>query len=531
MSNTCIVNGPFVTKVHRRLVPIMLAVCSGILGACNPATPRQAIGQDSSPTESRTRRAESLFLIHALGDTYDQWPTARQQSRQLAAWISGTTQRTSRLRAHMQVAKLDPDLVVLYEDCLKLVNAFEGYLSNLGAIEQQAREQSGTDALDSILAGVQTASQAEEDALRRGAGRDRASNDGAAAGLFEGFKEAYSRSQRRNATQEAAVEQEQRKLTSVWIETMSRASAVVEKFTKEYEWTPGEAGFDGFQSQYLIDYVKRRPRDPFVNVRYATTPVNDASPADILKDAEMCVIAADLVPAGTVYDQFRVEFLWRASDLAVTAASVETPSYGAEPSASGARALQLAEKYLAADSQDSFGRGHALLARALAMSHRYTDAIAAANIARRNWEHDANFQYRYAKLMSLTNQLDLAGDWLAASYKSGMNDISHVRTDPDLSSFRLGRMERYNQLTTVKLTYTIDPGSLWDDVLVSNESPFDLTNVQMRIRIRKEQRTWDRDIKCETIKSGQTCKVEGLSPGTRGYDGATATYTCDQSEK
>ncbi len=530
MSNACNLNGPFVTKVHRRVVLIMLAVCS-ILGACNPATPRQAIGQDSSPTESRTRRAESLFLIHALGNTYDQLPTGRQQSGQRAAWIAGTTQRTSRLRAHMQVAKLDPDLVVLYEDCLKLLNAFEGYLLNVGAIEQQTRDRAGTDALDSILAGVQTASQAEEDALRRGAAQDRASNAGAAAGLFEGFKDAYSRSQRRTATEKAAIEQEHRKLTSVWIETMSRASAAVEKFTEKYEWTPGEAGFDGFQSQYLIDYVKRRPRDPFVTVRYATTPVKDALPADILKDAEMCVIAADLVPAGTVYDQFRVEFLWRASDLAVSAAAGEAGSYSAEPSASGARALQLAEKYLAADSQDSFGRGHALLARALAMSHRYPDAIAAANIARKNWEHDANFQYRYAKLMSLTNQLDLAGDWLAASYNSGMNDISHVRTDPDLSSFRLGRMERYTQLTTVKLTYTIDPGSLWDDVMVSNESPFDVTNVQMRIRIRKEQRTWDRDIKCEAIKSGQTCKVAGLAPGTRGYEEATATYTCDQCEK
>jgi hypothetical protein len=167
----------------------------------------------------------------------------------------------------------------------------------------------------------------------------------------------------------------------------------------------------------------------------------------------------------------------------------------------------------------------------LSYAGRYAEAVEAGEVAREKWANDWGFCYRHARLMSLTNQLDLAGDWLATSYKSGMNDISHVRTDPDLASFRLGRMERYTQLTTVKLTYTIDPGSLWDDVLISNESPFDVTNVQMTIRIRKEQRTWDRDIKCQTIKSGQACKVEGLTPGTRGYEGTTATYTCDQSEK
>ena len=129
--------------------------------------------------------------------------------------------------------------------------------------------------------------------------------------------------------------------------------------------------------------------------------------------------------------------------------------------------------------------------------------------------------------MSLTNSLDLAGDWLAFAYRQGFNTIAFVRNDPDLASFRAGQPERYKALTTVKVSYEFVWGIFNDDIVVENNSPFELTNVRVEVFIRKGTRTWTPQIRCDSIMPGGSYKAVNV-PGSE-YDEASATVYSDQS--
>ena len=499
-----------------------------------PAPPQLLAQNDGADTPialtTSSQVDERLFLLLALEDTYQRWPNSQTDRQQLAAWIAWTRQRTTRVRAWIRANGIDADVGRLYDDCLSLLDTYEAFLANVGAIEKQTSDQAGRDALAAIWKGYQAGSAAQESAVRRGASEDSASGERNVTFLISGFAEAYTRSMQRDAAQKAAFDAEQRRLTNAWTMTSANAEAVADKLTKKYGWTPGEAGFDGYRAGDWNDYFKHRPRDPFVRLRFATTRVKDEKPAAIMQGADTCISAAELVPAGKVYDPYRADFLAEAANLALLATSAQSTSYSAGPGIFGARVLRISRTYLAFDPIDASGRGHMFLARALAFSHRFTEAVAAANAARKTWDQDAGFRYRYARLMSLTNQLDAAGNWLASAYLAGISTVEFVRADPDLQNFRVGRPERFAELTTPRLTYDVVFGVFNDDIVLTNQSAFDLTNVKAQVFIRKGQRTWSPEVTCDVIKVKGTCKAVNIVsiPGSK-YDEARATFTSDQS--
>src|SRR5207302_3310729 len=137
--------------------------------------------------------------------------------------------------------------------------------------------------------------------------------------------------------------------------------------------------------------------------QYANIRVDKETPADILRDANSCFEAAELVPAATVYDWLRNEYLANAAELGCLAASAEAGNagYRARPRL-GVTALSFARTYLDVDPKDATGRDHVALARGLAFSGRYGEAVdagtAAITLAREAWQGDLLFFYRYASL-------------------------------------------------------------------------------------------------------------------------------------
>jgi hypothetical protein len=119
---------------------------------------------------------------------------------------------------------------------------------------------------------------------------------------------------------------------------------------------------------------------------------------------------------------------------------------------------------------------------------------------------------------------------MAAAYRQGWRDIPFARKDPDLANLRTGRAERWEQLTTAKLTWKVEFGVLLDDLVLQNGSPFMLTNVVAKIHIRQGDKTWDKEVRCEAIQPGGTCKAESVFsiPDSR-YDEGSATFVSDQT--
>jgi hypothetical protein len=478
---------------------------------------------------------ENLFLVRLLDEIYASWPDNHASSQQLTDWVATTRQITTSVRDLVQPRRLDPDVAVLYDDCLRFLADYETFLTNVGMIQTQRNGQAVGDVLRSAKKGIDNGSDAKSIAGTLGASSSDADDFGKVIGWMTGLADLYARNQQHDAAQKAAVQEELRKLSDSRVRTDANARHLVDKLMRTHGWGAGEAGFDNFRGQYPIDYVRRRPRDPFAKERFAMSLADDGKSADILAGADACIEAAELVPGGNAYDAFRVEYLLDAATLAVSAASTEAGSggYSSGPTPSTPYALRVARTYLAADESDTMGQGHALLARALALSRRYPEAVDAANAAYThapNLSNDASYCYRYAALMSLTNSLDLAGDWLARAYANGLKDVDYIRNAADFVNFRRGRAARYAELTTVKVTYWVDFGIFNDDIVLENKSPFELTNVHAQVTIRKGQQTWQPQVECKSIKAGASCRAVNVVsiPGSA-YDEAHATVDCDQN--
>jgi hypothetical protein len=475
---------------------------------------------------------ENLFLLHALEETYRSWPNSDTSSQdEIAQWLTRTRARITQLRASLRTQNLDPDVGSLYDDCLSFLDAYEAYLTNVGMINRQIKSREATDLAWSIFTGLRQGNEAERRALRRGESEDAAGWSGLGAAIFGGFGEGIERGEDRRRDRQAAVAAEQRSLRATLTTTMANATAVAEKLTGKYDWAPGEAGLDDSKGKTLRDELEKRPRDPFVLVRIARRRSEGDTPARLLEKADLCVKALDLVPQGSMFDPFRADFLKEAANLGVSATVQELQpfAYSLGPAPSGPQAVRLCELYLAADPGDPSGGGHMLLSHSLASAGRYNDAVDAANVAREKWDNDANFRYRYAKLMSLTHSLDLAGDWLEHSYRAGFNNIDYVRNDSDLANYRSGRPEEYTRLTSVKWSFTIVWDILLDDIVLTNDSPFELTNARVDVFVRQGSRTWEPVISRASLKPEESYKAHDVMsvPGGR-YDEATAVMFCDQ---
>lgn len=477
---------------------------------------------------------EQLFLVRALEVAYEGWPRGAVEREQVEPWLMYMRSHLSRLRAIVDDKDLDPRIGVLYDDCLALLTTHETYLANLGVIDRATQRQEQRDTGAVVQTTFKWTFGAADVAKKRGASDKESIAAGVVGGIAAGFLKAYQQGREREDAAQAALEAEARKVDAAWTTTMAKAGTIVQRLTEKYHWKQGEAGFDGFQSDAIKDHLRRRPRDPFVKVANARIRVEGETVDDLVDRARKCVEATRDVPAGHVYDGYRATFLVCAADLAVTAASrqLDKSAYSSGPAKAGPGAVRICKALLAVDQTDSGGTGHMLLARALASTRRFDEAIVAANHAIESWKTDPFFCYRYARLMSLTNRHEAAGRWLEKAYDAGFDDISFVRGDPDLAGFRQAKPSQYKELTTLRFSFDFNWGRFNDDVVVSNDSPFKLTNVRFQMFVKKGDRVWRPALDdVESLEPAeQLTFVNAISIPGGSYDQAELTLSCDQGK-
>ena len=114
----------------------------------------------------------TLSCSAALEVTYQRWPRNTVDRYYLQAWLPQTRQQVSALRAAIRTKGLDADVAAAYDDCLKLLDQYEAYLANLGAIDrnqmQRAQEDSGAVARTAFRLSYDTAQQARQNGSSAG---------------------------------------------------------------------------------------------------------------------------------------------------------------------------------------------------------------------------------------------------------------------------------------------------------------------------------------------------------------------------
>jgi hypothetical protein len=492
-----------------------------------------ASGQDRGSTVGPAID-ENLFMLRLLDEYYAEIPGSETVQGELATKLEATKQEISGARRVVQAEGLDRDLDALYADAIRLVDTYQGYLAALGVIENSRSKQAIGDTLSTLWDSYQFGKEARSTATDFGVSKENAQGLGNFAGIVDAIFKGVEKSQQRDAAQAVAIQAQRNSLMEAWSAIRHRASLAADMLSHRYGWLPGEAGFDGFSTQYFEEYLKRRPRDPFLIARYANTRKEGETSGDILNDANRCLVAAKLVPARPAFSAIRNDYVENAAELAATAASKEANNaYSAHPRLAPA-VVSAAQYYLNLDPGDPSGRGHMVLARGLAFSGHYREAVEAAtatlNSNRTAWGNDPTFCYRYAMYLSLAgDRLDLVSAWLQQAYANGLTWVKDVRSTPDLRNFRATYPAEFSRLTQQAITARVKFGILLDDLILENHSPFEITNVKSVVTIQKGQTTWKKSVNCASVLPGGSCIFENaVSIPDDTFDTMSATVECDQ---
>jgi hypothetical protein len=247
-----------------------------------------------------------------------------------------------------------------------------------------------------------------------------------------------------------------------------------------------------------------------------------------------CVAAARMVPSGAIYDECRQEFLLMAARIATQAAMVESKAGGrgwsGPPAPSAPEAVRLFDACLRFASGDSSGEIREGRAYALAYDGRIQEAIQQAAEVYPQRHATPSYAYNLACLNSISGNTDLAFQWLEYAIKGcGWNSIPQAKKDPDLATVRAAKREAFAQLTTPTCNWEIKFGLLMDDVVITNTSPFAITNVVLDVRVESKDHVWTPQLKVDRIEPGDTHTwVDVFSiPGNR-VGRKSARFECDQ---
>jgi hypothetical protein len=478
---------------------------------------------------------EELFLVRALETTYDRWPRDVTDRQVLRDWVVRGRELATRLRATIRARELDPGVARMYDDCLGLIDAYEAYLVNLGAIDRDSLRQADGDAQKAASTALGLGYRAGVATSQRG-NTDRDSVAvGLVAGIIGGAFDKYQRDQARNEQQRQAIEAEGRKLDATWTRVRAEAEALASQVAARRGWKAGEAGFDGYRSQGMGDYLGRRPRDPFLRAANARIREAGESPEAVLEDARTCVACARMVPAGPVYDAYRAEFLASAAELATQACNRQLvgSAYKNGPTPGTPEAVRICRALLSIAPADPDGVGNYNLAKALGCAGQYAEAVETSWRAK-PFHNDPTFAYNFACLLSLDGQSKAAHDWLEYALRQGFSDVAHARIDADLERLRAERSEDFANLTQVRFTWSIGWGIIGpDQVVVRNESIFPLTAVRLTAHVTSSGYPgWDNTMACNYVPAGGsfTWNFGGKGITSRGSDyKATATLQCAQN--
>ncbi len=466
---------------------------------------------------------ENLFVLRLLSAYYRNPPKMGSKPEQVRQWLAGTRRRIETARRIIRRRKLDPDIDLLYADSLHILNAYAAYLDKVRTVEKSGGHKNlaalGTELWDRFQDGESAETGAEALGVLANTVGD---GDNLVKIVTDIIKSQHAVNERGRE-----IEAQRRALAATWTAVNRRAETISKRLTERHGWFGGESGYDGFTGD-LWDEIERRPRDPFAKIAYAEKRRKTETPEEVMRDAELCIQAAELVPADATYNTLRRSFVEKGASLALYAAVLETGMRGyTQRARHGARALAFARGYLAMNPKDPTGRGHDMLARSLAFRGRYSEAVAAAATARdrayERWGNDPLFCYRYATMLSLEGKhVDRVAGWLDQALDRGLTHVDWIRRSPSLANFRRFAPYEYERLTTPKLSHHIAGNELY----LRNDSEFTMTDLRVDLTLSNGKETLGRTASCASVAIGASCRGTRIPNG--GYDQVTMTFTCEQ---
>jgi len=555
------------------LVIVILIVVVAMLPSSHPAAPPAEAQQSSGTVEKPALPAvtyavseiivqpnkdvdERLFLLRALDDLYNQFPSWETDATTLQDELGRLRRLGTKTHLYIKGRNLDASLGDLYADFVSAVDAYADCLASVdkiqrGAIAQAQRNNTET-GFDAVLRGTSVASAASDQGYSSG----ESNGMGVLAGILSAAVDSYQKDKQLQEEKRQAVAQAVGVLKNRLAAFQSQAELTAADLTTKYGWKNSEAGFDDDEENKAIQQLsaagnkveawsllgkrsERRPRDAFLKSmlygEWATEWESLGKSKQMLDCSTGCVSCANLVPDGVFFNAYRLRFLHQAGDIANRAFCIDFPNggiYCGKSNAAAAIAIGIWDACLK-DSNDPTGEIREQRAWALGANGDNTGALKQAQDIKALRQKSTRFAYNFACLLSRTGNTDSAFEWLNYAIASlGCNWITRAKVDPDLASVRLARSQEFTELVKVNCSFDVKFHSLAnDDILLTNNSKFPITNVVFEAILEQEDKKWTPWLKADVIGAGETHTWPNWVwiPGSR-LTKMTATVSCDQNK-
>jgi tetratricopeptide (TPR) repeat protein len=194
-------------------------------------------------------------------------------------------------------------------------------------------------------------------------------------------------------------------------------------------------------------------------------------------------------------------------------------------------AVALWREILKYEPSDPSGEVREALAFSMMANNELDEALKLVNAVLDLRKESMSFAYGYACLLSRTGSADLSLTWFNYAIAKGYNDIAHAKRDPNLAFLRQVKAEQFADATAVKWNWNIVYGFFNDDITLTNNSAFTITNVTFDVRLEQDKRTWTPKLTAEAIPPGETYTWRNVVsiPGSR-LTKSSASVSCDQNQ-
>ncbi|MBC2594641.1 hypothetical protein H5P28_10255 [Ruficoccus amylovorans] len=497
---------------------------------------------------------ENLFLVRVLESLYSQWPSYASDPDEFTAESAELRKEAVRFRQHIQRHdELDKALGARFTDFIAALDAYTDFLANISVIKAEAAKRQQQDSFQSGYEGGYAGAASFSTLTNSGYDTGDAAVISLVIGGLVYAADAWNRSNESDEAQKRAVDAEARRIGDRYLASLTQAQATARTLAKKHGWAPSEIGWELSDEEAqvvtrlletndwsaLVRVLERqtslRPRDAITHLSLSYfKALAFAEDSDILGNTARDLYAtASLVPADGVYDDYRIACVSLAALIASQARLVEFQNGQAvsQSTANGQLAVSLWKKLLAMSPSDPTGEIREALAFALMGVNSLGEALQYANDVLRLREIDPQFCYNYACLLSRAGALENSLRWLDASIRQGYSHVAWAWEDPDLQRVRIAYSKEFAELLTPRWSWTVTDDWVWDDVTLSNESHFPLSNIEFSITLNKGARQETRKLTCRYLEPGKTKTWVDVVRGVEGVwdSSSTASLLCDQN--
>lgn len=496
-----------------------------------------------------TSRGEEYFLIRTLESLYDQWPMDVSDPAAFTAAAAELRQEAIRLKVRAEQANLHASVIDGFTDFVALLDDYTKFLENIGAIQQDAMKLSNKvdDEFDSVLEGLGAATLTF--------GTLSTFLDGGlsvlASGIFGVVNSVINSWEKASAREDAArkkVTAEAQRILDRFTTTLERTRQRFAQLAQSKGWGEHEIGWNSSPSNVqalskmfkqgdvegLLAEVSRqrtaRPFDPFIalecNLLLSFLMIDNATNLDQLSSDTYSL--RQLIPSDNVYSKYKFRVVRAAAMLASKARYAERKG-GASPHSSerSRRAVELWEEAYGLHPSVPSAKFRMQRAIAYAADGDTTKALLKLKPLFELLQKDGEFLYTISWIFSLDGEYDTSLRYLILALHTDTQNLTKVRTDPNLADLRKHRQEQFQKLTTPQWSWKVENGlfSLFScDVSLTNDSLFTLTNV----KLVSETEGWNPDLTVDSLRPGQT-KTWGRVSQPPADKRVKVSLKCDQN--